>query len=51
MNNFNLKQNTVEYLELRVKELEQEKEQLLERLRISETDRFYGKPNTRENRR
>ena len=28
-----------------------EKEQLLERLRISETDRFYGTPNTRENRR
>ena len=51
MNNFNLEQHTVEYLELRVKELEQEKEKLLERLRISETDRFYGKPNTRENRR
>ena len=31
--------------------IEEEKEQLLERLRISETDRFYDKPNTRENRR
>ena len=46
-----IQKNTVEYLELRVKELEQEKEQLLERLRISETDRFYGRPNTREYRR
>ena len=51
MDSFNLEQHTVEYLELRVKELEQEKEQLLERLRTSETDRFYGIPNTRENRR
>ena len=51
MNGFNLEQHTIEYLELRIKELEEEKEQLLERLRISETDRFYGKPNTRDNRR
>ena len=51
MDGFNLEQHTVEYLELKVQQLEQEKEQLLERLRISETDRFYGRPNTMENRR